>query len=332
MDQAETNGIESVVDREERLTVDSESHGSSGKNNNRSIADRHKETERLYSYRNGATRAFSSPESQDEPEPRDQYLGIHGWIELESSSLLHPANFKLYTATSGSSSPTKSKPKSQSTAKALSDNGKKAALKSIVVRKLPTKANVAQRLKEKAASSKALKKASSAKFSKSSPAPFKPILPKIGANNRISMFKSSRTVAKELEKSNAKGGSSVSESFSVTELTMDDVLLGRGNNLVTYEGNRRYRDVVLSVRDRYLKANRVQKGQIAKQVIETIWRRGGRFLESKDNDQTNWREADLARLLEKTTQALREKYAWKEHPDRPGSSPKRAYKRPRRGS
>jgi hypothetical protein len=230
-----------------------------------------------------------------------------------------------------------SKPKSQSNAKAPSDVGKKAALKSIVVRKLPTKANPGQRLKEKASSSKALKKAPPAKQSKSDPAPFKPVpfkktqqspKPKVRGHNRFSVFKSSRTVAMELEKSKARGGS---ESYSIIELTMDDVLLGRGNNLVTYEGNKRYRDVVLSVRDRYLKANRLQKGQIAKQVIETIWNRGGRFLESKDNDQTNWREADVARLLEKATQALRERYAWKEHPERPGSPSRRTYKKPRRG-
>jgi hypothetical protein len=158
------------------------------------------------------------------------------------------------------------------------------------------------------------------------PAPFKPVereptkgrslnksSPPNSGGSRISSYKSSRSVAMELQKQKANGGKP--GDFNITNITFDDVLLGRGNNLVTYEGNIRYRKVILMYRDRYIAAGRIEKGQIAKKVIETVWSRGGRFLESKNNDQRIWREAELPRLLEKATQALREKHAWKEHPE-----------------
>lgn len=225
---------------------------------------------------------------------------------------------------------------------------KKAALRKVVVRALPKKSSKKLQSKDdRPRATKRPKKAIKAGTSESGsrkrikfekfvpfqsrvacktarePAPFKPVetkrktptksSPTNGSGPRISSYKSSRTVAMELEKQKANGGKL--GDYNITDITFDDVLLGRGNNLVTYEGNIRYRKVILMHRDRYIAAGRIEKGQIAKKVIETVWSRGGRFLESKNNDQRVWREAELPRLLEKATQALREKHAWKEHPE-----------------
>ena len=91
--------------------------------------------------------------------------------------------------------------------------------------------------------------------------------------------------------------------------------MGRGQNIVSYPGNVKYRETVLQHRDEYLASRRILKGGIAQRVIDCIWMRGGRFLEY--DGRSKWRESELSKILDKTTQALREKFAWKEHPNRP---------------
>lgn len=103
------------------------------------------------------------------------------------------------------------------------------------------------------------------------------------------------------------------DEFPITDITEADVLMGRGNHIVIFPGNQSYREIVRENREEYVNAgNKPIKGAIARRVVETVWNRGGRFLEC-DGRGERWKEADLDRVLDKTTQALREKRAWKEH-------------------
>lgn len=102
------------------------------------------------------------------------------------------------------------------------------------------------------------------------------------------------------------------------ELTDDDVLLGRGFPAIENEGNVRFRELVRSRSAEYHAAyRRHTKDSIARDVVNTINRRGGRFLTQLD-DAANikglvipaaarvWTEADEAAVLIKAKQALRD--------------------------
>jgi len=84
-----------------------------------------------------------------------------------------------------------------------------------------------------------------------------------------------------------------------------DVLLGRGNGLATHPGNRFFRSVVWRKKDEYYKSYRSEKVMVAKEVVDIVKKRGGRFLERKGDG--SWGEVTNLKVLEKTCQALREK-------------------------
>lgn len=80
---------------------------------------------------------------------------------------------------------------------------------------------------------------------------------------------------------------------------------GRGGETNNHVGNIRYRDLVKKYQPQYLKAKRRVKPQIARQIVDTIRRRNGRFLKKAAGENT-WRDVGNTKAREKTSQALRE--------------------------
>ena len=107
----------------------------------------------------------------------------------------------------------------------------------------------------------------------------------------------------------------------ITELGEHDVLSGRGGATNSYRGNRAFRVLVKKYQDQYLKAKKRDKPAVASLIVETIRKRGGRFLR-RDTSQfrrrpnrsdgfdsgsmIQWVDIGDDRAREKTCQALRE--------------------------
>jgi len=65
----------------------------------------------------------------------------------------------------------------------------------------------------------------------------------------------------------------------VCDLNPNDVLMGRGAPSAEYSGNMKLRQLVLDHRDEYLNCTkRAGKNNISKRIIDTVLKRGGRFL------------------------------------------------------
>jgi hypothetical protein len=89
------------------------------------------------------------------------------------------------------------------------------------------------------------------------------------------------------------------------EPTYDDVLCGRGGATNCHEGNVRFRAVISDHQEEYLAAKKKDKAGIARQIVEIIQSRGGRFL--RKNDSTSlWEPITDKKATEKTSQGLRE--------------------------
>jgi hypothetical protein len=82
-----------------------------------------------------------------------------------------------------------------------------------------------------------------------------------------------------------------------------DVLSGRGGGTNLHEGNRYYRDLILSHRSAYDDATKAMKPEIAREIVQRIRERGGRFLR-KDKDGLYYDIGDTEAKA-KTSQALR---------------------------
>lgn len=105
----------------------------------------------------------------------------------------------------------------------------------------------------------------------------------------------------------------------VTELGHNDVLLGRGAGSINYVGNVLFREIVKERRDEYLStARRQTKDNIARQIVDVVATRNGRFLrkvKTKEErqrlgvvDESNaWIVADNDKMLEKIKQSLRDR-------------------------
>lgn len=112
----------------------------------------------------------------------------------------------------------------------------------------------------------------------------------------------------------------------MTELRENDVLSGRGGATNSYRGNRAFRVLVKEYQEQYLKAKKRDKPAVASLIVETIRKRGGRFLR-RDTSQfrrrpsrtpdgfdggggsgsmIQWVDIGDERAREKTCQALRE--------------------------
>jgi hypothetical protein len=121
-----------------------------------------------------------------------------------------------------------------------------------------------------------------------------------------------------------------------SEITNNDVLLGRGGRTNHHEGNATYRQHKEAMQERYLKATKDEKTIIANELVQMIHSRDGRFLKeydpnqssemNKNDDETGnsrkrkkskkkrgndyvveyWYEVDLLTARRKASQALRE--------------------------
>ena len=69
----------------------------------------------------------------------------------------------------------------------------------------------------------------------------------------------------------------------VLELHPEDVLLGRGAQMFSYPGNLRFRDLVTAKKLEYSSSSRHHvKQKIARDIVDEIGRRNGRFLRKLD--------------------------------------------------
>ena len=98
------------------------------------------------------------------------------------------------------------------------------------------------------------------------------------------------------------------ESFRfIRQINNNDVLCGRGGATNSHIGNRSFRLLVKQYKDKYLKAKKKEKPNVAGEIVDKI--RGldppGRFLK-KDRDTGYWLDIGDMRAKEKTSQALRE--------------------------
>ena len=100
--------------------------------------------------------------------------------------------------------------------------------------------------------------------------------------------------------------------FIETSLTVNDVLLGRGQNTSRRAGNRLFRSLVADFRPIYLTSKRIEKRKTARTIVLIVRQRGGRFLRrvgEDGNDNVHGEflyEAGDERAERKTAQALRE--------------------------
>jgi hypothetical protein len=118
------------------------------------------------------------------------------------------------------------------------------------------------------------------------------------------------------------------------KLNSHDVLLGRGDWSVRYEGNVRFRDLIREKRNLFGTASgRTARDKIASDVVRVISERGGRFLrrgiepdESKREDtspmESSWLVIDKKTAMKKVKQAFHDKDSWKQvvQPSAPSSA------------
>ena len=94
--------------------------------------------------------------------------------------------------------------------------------------------------------------------------------------------------------------------YAILTMTDRDVLSGRGNGIAMLAGNCAFRKLVAKHRHAYSKAQRHEKCALAQVIIDAVHDNGGRFLEKHDLCD-KYRVMDHGRILEKTSQALRER-------------------------
>ena len=112
---------------------------------------------------------------------------------------------------------------------------------------------------------------------------------------------------------------SVLPKLFVTDPNPHDVLLGRGSHLVKYEGNIEFRRLIHERKDEYISSVRhSQKDHIARDVINKVKSRNGRFLRKVDNPMemkklnipanitSAWVHVDEGVVVEKIKQAFRD--------------------------
>eukprot|EP00957_Ditylum_brightwellii_P089847 6842369-Ditylum_brightwellii.AAC.1 len=100
----------------------------------------------------------------------------------------------------------------------------------------------------------------------------------------------------------------------VSIVTKYDVLCGRGGKTNNHVGNVEYRSIVINHQAEYVVAKRIDKNGIARRIVQIVHERGGRFLKRAGGKATDvgcegWLEIDEKKAIEKTSQALREKFS-----------------------
>ncbi len=91
----------------------------------------------------------------------------------------------------------------------------------------------------------------------------------------------------------------------LTDVGTTDVVCGRDKVAHTHSGNKYFRHIIQSYRDRYQRAKRrEEKSRITAEIISIVESRGGRFLKLGEGNG-NWVEVDAASVHEKVSHALR---------------------------
>jgi hypothetical protein len=128
----------------------------------------------------------------------------------------------------------------------------------------------------------------------------------------------SKAAGKPNAGSNASGEGGERPNY-ITEVKSTDILCGRGHKIIQHQGNRDFRDLVSTRKAEYVKTGRYKiKDQIARQIVDEIASRNGRFLRKDSSlDEAKklgvpkgveaWVIAEDSISLEKTKQALRDK-------------------------
>ena len=100
----------------------------------------------------------------------------------------------------------------------------------------------------------------------------------------------------------------LSYSKLVNSPNRNDVLCGRGGKINNHVGNRQFRAIVETHKDRYQAASKAEKALIARQIIDEIrlMNPPGRFLSKSLENPSHWFEEKKEIALKKTSQALRE--------------------------
>jgi len=110
--------------------------------------------------------------------------------------------------------------------------------------------------------------------------------------------------------------------------------LGRGAPIVNNPGNKRFRQLILKDKERYVTTSRhVMKEEIARNILNAVEERGGRFLRKLESEsdrkrynvptgQNAWMEANDATAMQKVKQALREQKSGDGAPKRKQPSPR----------
>lgn len=115
----------------------------------------------------------------------------------------------------------------------------------------------------------------------------------------------SSTITQNPQHSSSHGNA---ESFRfIRQINNNDVLCGRGGATNSHIGNRAFRHLVKQYKDKYLKAKKKEKPNVAGEIVDKIRSLDppGRFLK-KDRDTGYWLDIGDMRAKEKTSQALRE--------------------------
>jgi hypothetical protein len=90
----------------------------------------------------------------------------------------------------------------------------------------------------------------------------------------------------------------------IVPTTEYDIVFGRG---IRCEGNRHFRRMIHQRRAEYLSAPKYDKIGIAKEIVQSILRQGGRFLE-RIVGRLEYHPVEIPRAVKKATQALRQKW------------------------
>ena len=100
--------------------------------------------------------------------------------------------------------------------------------------------------------------------------------------------------------------STASTLHSVTELTSQDVICGRGGKANSHEGNISFRAEALKLRSWYESSSKSEKFTISNLLVDFVKERGGRFLKRDSEHPGRWLECDGNDVRKKASQALRE--------------------------
>lgn len=99
-----------------------------------------------------------------------------------------------------------------------------------------------------------------------------------------------------------------SEAIPDSDINDKDVLSGRGGGTNNHPGNKEFRSLVDQYRSEYVLSKKWAKRQIAKNIVESIRSKGGRFLKKEGGV---WYDIGDQKARENTSQALREGLAAK---------------------